>query len=168
MQLGGESVLLLMPQTFMNLSGASVLAARDFYRLETGDILIICDDFHLPLAKLRFRPGGSAGGQKGLADILKRLGSSSIPRLRFGIGTPPANWDVADYVLSKFGREELPELAISVARAATAAADWVTLGVPECMNRYNGDPAQPDPKPSQTNEPAAKNVGNRAGKNKEL
>ncbi len=167
-QVGGESVLLLMPQTFMNLSGASVLPARDFYRLEACDVLVICDDFHLPLARLRFRPSGSAGGQKGLADILHRLGTSAIPRLRFGIGSPPPAWDVADYVLSKFGKDEVPELASSLSRAATAAADWVTLGTQECMNRYNADPTPTDKKKSMIDEPAAKHAGNNAGKNKEL
>jgi len=98
-EIGGERVLLLCPLTYMNLSGGSVLAARDFYKIKENDILVVCDDFHLPLAKLRFRAKGSAGGQKGLADILRRLGTENIARLRIGIGEPPPQWNVADYVL---------------------------------------------------------------------
>jgi len=101
------------------------------------DLLIICDDFNLPLAKLRFRTGGSSGGQKGLADIIDRLGSQQFARLRLGIGAPPEDWDAADYVLSKFTKEEAAEVEGAVCRAAEAVACWVTEGVEECMNRYN-------------------------------
>ncbi len=138
-QIGTEAVLLLLPQTFMNRSGTSVLLARDFYKLADEEILVICDDFHLPLAKLRFRRRGTAGGQKGLADILARLGTQEIARLRFGIGFPPAEWDVADYVLSRFQKDEFETLDAAVRHAATAAAYWVTDGIENCMNRYNAD-----------------------------
>src|SRR5262245_60032113 len=95
--IAGQKVLLLTPLTFMNLSGASVLAARDFYKIEHPDILIVCDDFNLPLAKLRLRVKGTAGGQNGLANILERLGTEEIPRLRIGIGTLPPGRDAAGY-----------------------------------------------------------------------
>ena len=99
-------MLLLWPHTFMNRSGGSVLAARDFYKIPDEDVLIVCDDFNLPLAKLRFRADGTAGGQKGLDDILRRLASQKISRLRIGVGSPPPEMDPADYVLSRFRASE--------------------------------------------------------------
>jgi peptidyl-tRNA hydrolase, PTH1 family len=133
----GQRVLLLWPQTFMNRSGGSVLAARDFYKLTDERVLIVCDDFNLPLGKLRFRAEGSSGGQKGLADIITRLGDETVPRLRVGVGPVPANWDPADFVLGKFNKQELPIVDTNVARAADGIEDWVGLGIAECMNRYN-------------------------------
>ena len=112
--LDGEKVLLLTPSTYMNLSGASVLAARDFYKIPTEEILVVCDDLNLPLAKLRLRAAGSAGGQKGLEDIIRRLGTDEFARLRIGIGSPPNGWNWADFVLSKFHKEELPDMELAV------------------------------------------------------
>lgn len=137
--LGGQSVLLLEPQTYMNRSGRSVLAARDFYKLDNSDILVVCDDFNLPLAKLRLRPKGSAGGQKGLQDIIRCLGGEHVPRLRIGIGSPPPNWDVADYVLSRFSEEERPVIEAAFGRSAEAVVAWVRDGIENCMNQFNAD-----------------------------
>lgn len=135
--LGAANVLLAAPQTFMNLSGSSVLRLRDFYKLTDDEILVVCDDFNLPLGRLRMRSGGTAGGQKGLSDIIRRLSSEQIPRLRIGIGSPPANVDPADFVLSKFRREELPEIELAIVRAADAVSDWATQGIEPTMNKYN-------------------------------
>lgn len=135
--LKGEKVLLAMPQTFMNLSGASVLAARDFYKLNNEDLLIICDDFNIPLGTLRVRTQGSAGGQKGLADVIRRLGTDAVPRLRIGVGPVPASWEAIDFVLGRFTKDEAPEAALSIVRAADAAETWVTAGIAECMNKFN-------------------------------
>ncbi len=132
-----EKVLLLLPQTFMNLSGASVIAARDFYKLNNEDVLIVCDDFNIPLAKLRLRGGGSSGGQKGLSDVIRRLGTDEVPRLRIGVGPVPANWDPVNFVLGKFTANESTEIALTVQRAADAVVDWATEGLDVCMNRYN-------------------------------
>jgi PTH1 family peptidyl-tRNA hydrolase len=136
---GGESALLLRPQTFMNCSGTSVLAVRDFYKIDNRDLLIICDDFNLPVAKLRMRARGSAGGQKGLQDIIRCLGTESVPRLRIGIGLPPENWDAADYVLSKFNEDEQPEMRAAIQRAADAATVWATGGIEPGMNQFNAE-----------------------------
>ena len=136
-QLAGEKCLLLWPHTFMNLSGGSVLAARDFYKIATDEVLVVCDDFNLPLGKLRFRGSGSAGGQKGLADTIRRLGTPDVPRLRVGVGTPPAGFDAADFVLSKFRKEEVPEIEVALQVAADAVEAWAKLGIGPCMNRYN-------------------------------
>jgi len=135
--IAGQKSLVLTPLTFMNASGTSVLAARDFYKIENENILVVCDDFALPLAKLRLRAKGSSGGQKGLEDILRRLGTEELPRLRIGIGIPPAGRDVAGYVLSRFTKEEQPEMADALERAAEAAAAWIELGLANAMNRYN-------------------------------
>ncbi|HZL88589.1 MAG TPA: aminoacyl-tRNA hydrolase [Pirellulaceae bacterium] len=135
--IGPERVLLLTPLTFMNLSGASVLATRDFYKIEPADTLVVCDDFNLPLGKLRLRPKGSAGGQNGLADILRRLGTEEIPRLRLGIGPLPPGRDAAGFVLTRFAKDEQPIIADAVQRAAEAAAVWAQQGLQAAMNLYN-------------------------------
>ncbi|MFH1264868.1 MAG: aminoacyl-tRNA hydrolase [Planctomycetota bacterium] len=133
----GHKALLLSPITYMNNSGASVLAARDFYKLSGEDLLVVCDDLNLPLARLRFRVRGSSGGQKGLADIVRRLGTEEIARLRIGIGEPSGGCDATDYVLGKFTRREMPEIEEAIWRAADAAVDWVREGIEHCMNQYN-------------------------------
>lgn len=135
--LEGQKALLLGPVTFMNRSGSSVRAARDFYKLPDEELLVICDDLNLPLAKLRFRARGSAGGQKGLANIIRELGTEEFARLRIGIGVPPDGWDATDYVLSKFARQEVPEVEEAVRRAAEAVAVWAREGIQNCMNQYN-------------------------------
>lgn len=136
-QLGAVAALLLTPETFMNRSGASVQAAWSFYKLEVSDLLVVCDDLNLPLAKLRVRSGGSSGGQKGLEDIIRCLGRDDFPRLRVGIGQPPEAWDWANFVLSKFTESEVPEIEEAVKHAADAVALWAQAGVEQCMSRYN-------------------------------
>ncbi len=135
--LAGQKILLIAPQTFMNLSGGSAVAARDFYKLQNEDVLVVCDDFNLPLGKLRLRPQGSAGGQKGLADIIQRLGGDQIPRLRIGVGPLPANWDAADFVLGRFTKDQVTEIQITIAEAADAVVQWANRGMAETMNKYN-------------------------------
>jgi peptidyl-tRNA hydrolase, PTH1 family len=133
----GQKALLLWPHTYMNLSGASVLAARDFYKIENEELLVVCDDFNLPLAKMRFRSEGSAGGQKGLADVIDRLGTEVVPRLRIGVGPVPPNWDPADFVLSRFKKEEQSIIEPVLTRAAEAVEDWLAGEIHDCMNKYN-------------------------------
>lgn len=133
----GSAVLLLWPLTWMNLSGSSVRAACDFYKIEHADILVICDDFQLPLTTTRMRPRGSAGGQKGLADILRQLADQAIPRLRVGIGPVPTGRDPANFVLGRFTATEQIEADTAFARAADAVETWASLGVEAAMNRFN-------------------------------
>ena len=133
----GCPVLLLWPLTWMNLSGSSVLAARDFFKIEHSDILVICDDFNLVSGTIRMRPTGSAGGQNGLGDILRRIGGQDVPRLRVGIGPVPSGWKPADFVLGRFSKAERDAVAPLVERAADAAEDWVAVGIQAAMNRYN-------------------------------
>jgi len=136
-ELAGHKALLLSPLTFMNNSGLSVQEAKGFYKVADEDLLVVCDDLNLPVARLRFRAKGSAGGQKGMEDIIRRLGSEEFARLRVGIGAPPEGWDWADYVLSKFSKEEIPEIEEVVGRAADAVALWAREGIEFCMNQYN-------------------------------
>jgi PTH1 family peptidyl-tRNA hydrolase len=133
----GEKVLLLTPLTYMNASGASVLAVRDFYKLAPEHILVICDDLALPLGKLRLRAKGSSGGQKGLDDILRRLSTDEVPRLRIGIGPLPPGRDAAQFVLARFTPEERPVIDAALDRAAEAALVWVQQGIVAAMNQFN-------------------------------
>jgi PTH1 family peptidyl-tRNA hydrolase len=121
----------------MNLSGASVLEARDFYKLTNEELLIVCDDFNLPLAKLRMRKTGSSGGQKGLENIVSRLGTEDVPRLRIGVGPVPEHFNGADFVLGKFTRQEIPEVREAITRAAEAVESWAREGIQLTMNRFN-------------------------------
>ncbi len=129
-------VLLLKPETFMNLSGRSVGQAMRFYKLEPADLLVLCDDLSLPLGKLRIRPGGSDGGQKGLRDIAAHLGTEQFPRLRIGLGDRE-NSDASDFVLSRFRSSERPIIDDAEILATQAVAVWVTQGVDVAMNRFN-------------------------------
>jgi len=135
--LAGQRALLLQPQTYMNRSGTSVVRARDFYKLADADLLVVADDFNLPLARLRVRAKGTAGGQKGLEDIIRCLGTPEFARLRIGIGPVPGRWDPADFVLSKFHKDEIPIINESIRRSADAVAIWVRDGIQTCMNQCN-------------------------------
>lgn len=135
--IGGERGLLLWPHTLMNLSGRSVAAAMAFYQLELGELLVVCDDFNLPLGKLRFRKQGSAGGQNGLDDIINRLGSTEFSRLRVGIGPVPDRWNAADFVLGRFGPSDRAMIDEQIDRAAEAVEVWATEGTAAGMNRFN-------------------------------
>jgi PTH1 family peptidyl-tRNA hydrolase len=130
-------VLLLKPETFMNLSGRSVGQAVRFLKLPLADLLIVCDDLSLPLGKLRLRPAGSDGGQKGLRDIAGHLGTDQFPRLRIGIGDQQ-DADAADFVLSRFRTAERATIDDTFILAAQAVAVWVTQGIDPAMNRFNG------------------------------
>lgn len=135
--LAGQAALLLVPTTYMNLSGQCVQEAQAFYKTPLDDVLVICDDLNLPLGKLRLRAKGSSGGQKGLEDIIRRLGSEEFPRLRIGIGQAPEGWDWADFVLSKFGKDQWSQIETSLQRAADAVAGWARDGIAVSMSRYN-------------------------------
>lgn len=137
--IGPERVLLLAPQTYMNHSGRSVRQAVDFFQLTPADLLVVCDDINLPLGRLRLRKGGSAGGQKGLANIIQHLGTETFPRLRLGVDLPPAGRDAADYVLDRFGKAEARVIADSLKLAVDAIEVWLAQGTDAAMNRFNAD-----------------------------
>jgi PTH1 family peptidyl-tRNA hydrolase len=136
-ELDFHRVLLLKPETFMNLSGRSVRQAMQFYKIELADLLVICDDLALPLGKLRLRGGGSDGGQKGLRDIAAHLGTTDFPRLRIGLGDR-GPIDAADYVLTRFRAAERPIIDDALIAATQAVAVWVSRGLDAAMNRFNG------------------------------
>ncbi|MCO8124419.1 aminoacyl-tRNA hydrolase [Stieleria sp. TO1_6] len=148
--IAGEKVSILCPHTFMNASGQSVRKALDFYKLELSDLLVVCDDLNLASGRLRIRPSGSAGGQNGIKDIIRHLGSESFPRLRVGIDRPPTGWSVTDYVLGKFSKTEQETFEAATTRAAHAAICWVGQGMGSAMNQFNQDPdAKPKPSTSK-------------------
>ena len=131
-----QRVLLLKPQTYMNLSGRSVGQAAKFYKIDLNDILVICDDLNLPLGKLRLRASGSDGGQKGLRDITAHLGSDAYPRLRVGIGER-GETDASDYVLSRFRNSERAAVDDALILVSQAIALWAGQGLDKAMNRFN-------------------------------
>ncbi len=147
-----QKTILLSPLTFMNLSGQSVREAIDFYKLPLADLLVICDDINLEVARLRLRPNGSAGGQNGLKDIINRLGTQEFSRLRVGVGRPPPRWDAADYVLGKFPAEEADEIEHTVNRRADAVETWIEHGIQSAMNQFNADPVKQKSKKQQNDE----------------
>lgn len=130
-------VLLVKPETFMNLSGRCVRQVLDFYQLPVERLLVVCDDLNLPLGKLRSRARGSHGGHNGLRDIQDHLGTPAYSRLRIGVGAPPEQGAV-DYVLGRFRPSERPIIEEATRTAAQAALLWIEEGIEACMNRYNG------------------------------
>jgi peptidyl-tRNA hydrolase, PTH1 family len=134
---GGEKVLLVKPHTFMNLSGRAVRAVVDFYKLAPADLLVVCDDFNLPLGKLRVRTKGSHGGQNGLRNIQEQLGTDEYARMRIGVGQPGPG-DAVDHVLSRFKPGERAVVEDTIAAAAAGVLVWLRQGVEACMNRVNG------------------------------
>ncbi len=135
---GERRVLLLMPQTFMNLSGEAVQEAMQFYKLPPARTLILHDDISLPVGTIRVRRKGSDGGQKGMQNILLRTGSDQFPRIKIGVGAKPhPDYDLAAWVLSKFTKEEAPLILEAARNAAQAACLIVQDNIEEAMNRFS-------------------------------
>lgn len=141
----GERVLLLCPTTYMNRSGLSVGEAVAFYKLAPREVLVVCDDMDLPCGRLRLREHGSAGGQKGLHDVLRVLGTESVPRLRVGIGRPPEHIDSADYVLATFTPDERTLLPKILRDAVSTVELWVRQGAVAAMNRLGVEMSERSP-----------------------
>ena len=134
--LGGREVLLAKPQTYMNRSGSTAAALCAQWEVLPEDVLVIFDDFLLDFGRLRFRRGGSDGGHNGLASVLEALNTEAVPRLRLGIGIPPANVDVIDYVLDPFSPADEVEDLIERGNAALEA--YYAVGIEAAMNKFNG------------------------------
>ncbi len=148
---GNEKILLVKPQTFMNLSGQAVRAILDFYKLSNDDLLVICDDYNLPLGKLRVRANGSAGGQNGLKNIEAQLETDAYARLRIGVGQPGPG-EAVDFVLSRFKPGERPAIDDALSLAANGIQLWIRNGLDACMNLVNGS-AKPEKKKPIRNPP---------------
>lgn len=151
--IGTERVLLLAPQTFMNASGRSVRQAVDFFQLPLSEVIVVVDDLNLPVGKLRIRTSGSAGGQKGLENIIQQLRTNEFARLRIGIDPPPAQMNAADYVLSRFGKIDGEAVKAAIHRSADAVEAWVRQGLTATMNQFNSDPDAPPREPKKPREP---------------
>lgn len=136
-----RKLILAKPQTYMNLSGQSVQGLLHFYKIPSENLMVAHDDLDLPLGTIRIRPGGGAGGQRGMASTIERLGTKDFPRLRLGIGRPPGRMDAADYVLQNFSRAEMLIVSETLDRAADAVLTFMTEGLNAAMNRFNGSVA---------------------------
>lgn len=130
-----EKVLLMKPQTYMNLSGESVGEAARFYKIPPERVLVISDDVSLPAGKLRLRAGGSAGGHNGLKNIIQHLGSDHFPRIKVGVGAP--EHDMVDWVIGKVSGEDAKVLQQAIDRAAEAIPVVLEQGLERAMNRFN-------------------------------
>ena len=135
----GRKLLLLKPQTFMNLSGRSVLQLSAFFHVPPQNIIVLFDDISLEPGRLRLRKDGSAGGHNGIKSIIAELGSQDFPRVKIGVGAKPhPDFDLADWVLSAFSAQEEKALQPALERAADAALAIIEAGLPEASNRYGG------------------------------
>ena len=134
----GTKVLLVKPQTYMNLSGQAVSSLLRFYKIPFSNMIAIHDDVDLPYGVIRMRPGGGSAGQKGVASIIEKLGLQEFPRLRMGIGRPPGRMEAADYVLQRFTKDEESLLPEYLDRAADALDCFINNGLEAAMNRFNG------------------------------
>jgi peptidyl-tRNA hydrolase, PTH1 family len=136
-----DSVLLVKPLTFMNLSGQAIGELARYFKIDPADVLVIVDEVQLPLGKLRARARGSAGGHNGLKSVIAHLGEE-FGRLRLGVGRGEQQRDLADHVLARFDKDEAADVERMIARAADAAEAFVTSGIAAVMNQFNGgDPA---------------------------
>ncbi len=135
--IGGEKVILVMPQTYMNLSGESVREYYDYFKLATSDIIVVYDDIDLEVGQLRIREKGSAGGHNGMKNIITHLGSDAFARIRVGVGKKPNNYDLADWVLSRFSKEELPDIREGCTNAVKAITLMLEEDTMAAMNVYN-------------------------------
>lgn len=146
-RIGSEKVVLLKPQTYMNLSGEAVAPLMRFYKLELSDLLVIQDDLDSPFGILRLRKGGRSGGQNGIKSILQHLGTEDFARLKMGISRPPAQWNVSDWVLSKWHENENEMLKRLLKIAQEAAHQWVLEGLLSTQQKFNGTDLRPKPPP---------------------
>ena len=136
--ISGEKVILLKPQTYMNLSGESIADAVNFYKLDPEeDLIVIYDDIDLDVGRLRIRAKGSAGGHNGMKNIIAHLGTQVFPRIRVGVGAKPKDWDLADYVLGHFSTEDRAKVEEAIGHAMDAAVLMMQGEVDKAMNDYN-------------------------------
>lgn len=136
-KINDQNVILAMPFTFMNLSGAAVKALLKKYRIDLSNLMVICDDLDLEFGRLKIKPAGSRGGHRGLGSIIDSLGNQAFSRLRIGIGRPIHKLDASQYVLSSFTKTEKRQLKMIIKKACTCCEIWITKGITETMNIFN-------------------------------
>ena len=152
--IAGKKVLLVKPQTYMNLSGESIREVLKFYKIPIEQFYVIYDDTSLPLSSVRIREKGSAGGHNGIKNIIAHLNTDAFIRIKVGIGEKPNGWDLADYVLTKFSKDDEPLILSGVEKASHAIEILLTKGIVEAMNQTNQKLKKENKKskPSNTNE----------------
>jgi len=151
-RIGGKQVILAQPQTFMNLSGEAVRAITQFYKIPAQNLIVIYDDIALPVGDIRVRQRGSSGGQKGMVSIIAQLKTEEFPRVRIGIGEKPPGFKLADYVLSRFFKEEHEAMIKGVTNAGDAVELIIKEGTDSAMNKYNKKAAaKPTARPVEVN-----------------
>jgi PTH1 family peptidyl-tRNA hydrolase len=136
-RMGKERIMLLKPQTFVNLSGEAVLYMASFLRVMPENIIVVCDDINLPLGKIRVRKYGSSGGHNGIKSLIQFLRSDNFPRVRIGVGAPPSDRKLETYVLEKFPPEEISEIQNAIDRACDAIELIVNGEIDKAMNDFN-------------------------------
>lgn len=135
---GGQKIMLMKPQTFMNLSGDAVIQAVRFYKIPPEQVIVVSDEVALPIGRLRIRRSGSAGGHNGLKSIIARLGTDKFPRVRLGVGAPPhPDYDMADWVLAAFKGQDAADMERLAQTAADAIECYIAEGADRAMNKYN-------------------------------
>jgi PTH1 family peptidyl-tRNA hydrolase len=134
-----RKIILVKPQTYMNLSGNSVAPLVRFYKVPTNNLIVIHDDLDLPSMSIRLRPSGGAGGQKGVASIIQNLGAQNFNRVRVGIGRPPGRMDPANYVLKNFSKQEESDLPFLLNMIKEAVVSIMDSGIEIAMNQFNGE-----------------------------
>lgn len=136
--IGGKKVLLMKPQTYMNLSGDAIAQAANFYKVPPERVIVVSDETALPIGRLRIRRGGSAGGHNGLKSVIARLGTDQFPRIRLGVGDKPhPDYDMADWVLSAFKGQDAADMELVAKKTADAVECYITEGADRAMNRFN-------------------------------
>lgn len=136
--ISGKKVLLMKPQTYMNLSGDAIVQAANFYKVLPERVIVVSDETALPIGRLRIRRGGSAGGHNGLKSVIARLGTDQFPRIRLGVGDKPhPDYDMADWVLSAFKGQDAADMELVAKKAADAVECYITEGADRAMNRFN-------------------------------
>lgn len=136
--IGEKKVLLMKPQTYMNLSGDAIVQAANFYKVPPERVIVVSDETALPIGRLRIRRGGSAGGHNGLKSVIARLGTDQFPRIRLGVGDKPhPDYDMADWVLSAFKGQDAADMELVAKKAADAVECYITEGADRAMNRFN-------------------------------
>ncbi len=136
--ISGKKVLLMKPQTYMNLSGDAIVQAANFYKVPPERVIVVSDETALPIGRLRIRRGGSAGGHNGLKSVIARLGTDQFPRIRLGVGDKPhPDYDMADWVLSAFKGQDAADMELVAKKAADAVECYITEGADRAMNKFN-------------------------------